>query len=130
MSLVFTVLWLIAIGKVLVFPILHRVGQVFFTIAVIAGIWVITGALVYQTHYARYAQEKADFETLQTAFFSKRSHLLSLLSTHPTSRDVLLRLALIDSQIGEHEPVLGYIKTLKEVDPNHPEVLRLLRVIQ
>lgn len=130
MSLVFTVLWLIAVGKVLLFPLLRRVGKVFFAIVVLAGIWVITGAIVYQTQYARYEREKADFESVQSAFFSKRSRLLGLLETHPTSRDILLRLALIDSQIGEHEPVLGYIKTLKEVDPNHPEVLRLLQVIQ
>ncbi len=46
---------------------------------------------------------------------------------HPTSRDVLLQLAIISHQIGDTEHVRQYESQLKVVDPNHPSVIEFFQ---
>jgi len=47
----------------------------------------------------------------------------------PYDRDVLSGLAFFTAQSGSREVALGYVKELRELDPDNPEYARMAREI-
>lgn len=130
MIFVFYCLWILAIGKVLLGPTLRLATKFLFLLLIVIGMWIIGGGISYQVQYSQYLAEKKSFETKKQTYLDSEKKLEGLLVSHPTSRDVLLRLAAISYQIGDHPSLLGYVHSLRQVDPNDEKVKTFLHSIQ
>lgn len=93
----------------------------------IAGIWLILGALTYQAQYATYSVQRSAFEAKKNDLYIEKAKLELLYRSHPTAVDLLTRLAYLSFQLGEQRQVLRYVDEIEYLDPNSP-ALRKLRL--
>ena len=59
-----------------------------------------------------------------------RRVLVAALSRHPYDRDILLALALLERDAGERAGALGHARRLAEVEPDDPQVRRLVAELE
>lgn len=130
MIFVFYCLWFWAIGKVLLGPTLRLASKLLFVLLIGIGVWVVVGGVIYQSRYSQYLKQEQAFETKKQLYLESEKRLEDIAVSHPTSRDVLLRLAAIAYQTGDEPKLLGYIESLRRIDPNDERVLQLIHLVQ
>ncbi len=130
MTAIFYFLWFGALLRICVTPGLRILFRGVFVLCVLAGVWVIIGAFAYQAKYSTYLTSVHEFEARKARYFAIERQLQSIAQEHPTSRDVLLQLAGISYQVGNHEKLLEYVQALRRVDPNNASVKSFLKSIQ
>lgn len=130
MVLLFYILWSLAVARVLFSPIAKIARKAMWVCVILIGIWLCVGAITYRSHYAQYQVQKKEFESKKDGILVERMRLEKLYKSHPTSRDVLLKLALLSHQFGEREKLLQYLEELRAVDPNNAQVRAFIRSIQ
>lgn len=126
----FYFLWSIAVVQVFLFPFRRLLRTALWSSVVIAGAWLILGAITYQTQYTAYSLERARFEAQKESLSSEKMKLESLYRAHPTAIDILTKLAYLSYQFGEHEKVLRFLQEIEQVDPNSPETKELRLTLQ
>lgn len=130
MIFVFYFLWFVALGKILLGPTTRLLAKLLFLICIGVGTWIIVGGFIYQSKYSEYLAQKSAFEAEKRVYIESEKKLEDLATIHPTSRDVLLRLATIAYQMGDTPKLLGYIETLRSIDPNDEKVKQFIHSTQ
>jgi hypothetical protein len=130
MVVLFYVLWSAAVARVLLSPFTKVARKGMWIGVILVGIWLCLGALTYKSYYAEYQVKQKEFESKKDGILVEKIRLEKLYKSHPTSRDVLLKLALLAYQFGEREKLLQYVETLRAVDPNNAQVRAFIQSIQ
>lgn len=130
MTTLFYFLWLLALGKIALAPLMRLTTKLFFLLTIGVGLWIIVGAFVYQSQYSTYEMKKKSFEIRKTEYQNKVSELETLSLKHPTSRDIALHQASIAFAFGDREKLLRTIEILRQVDPNNTKVKEFLHSLQ
>ncbi|MEP7166936.1 MAG: hypothetical protein ABI758_03085 [Candidatus Woesebacteria bacterium] len=130
MILLFYILWSLAIVRVLLAPLFTVARKGLWLGVVLIGIWVLVGTVTYQSFYLQNQEKKKEFEAKKDTILVEQKKLEKLYKSHPTSRDLVLELANLSYQFGEHEKLLQYVSELRAIDPNNPKVEKFLQEIQ
>ena len=127
MTLWFYFLWTLAVFRVGSGPVFTFFRKLLWIIVISAGAWILIGAFTYQTQYTTYLLKQREFEAKKEKLSKEKEKLETIVLSHPTSRDVIMRLAILSAQFGERERLLEYVSRLREIDPNSDQVKDLLR---
>lgn len=122
MSIVFPILWSLAVARVLFSPLLTLLKPIFRLFLLTCIIWAAVGLFFFGTQYIAYQKDlKTTME--QIAQLQQQEALLETVTLrHPNAKPILLGLTEIKYRLHDKLSMDTLIGKLRRIDPNDPQI--------
>lgn len=126
----FYLLWIVAIVHVFFAPILRGATKLLWGIVIVAGVWLLIGALTYQTKYAAHLLERKRSEDMKESLVQKKIAIDRLATAHQSSLPLRKIQAILAIQLGNIEEAKEVYAQMKVLHPTASEVVSVERYLE
>ncbi|PWU23454.1 hypothetical protein C5B42_02770 [Candidatus Cerribacteria bacterium 'Amazon FNV 2010 28 9'] len=116
----FVFIWTVSLLRVICTPVARRISFLVVLIGVVVLIWLGIGSTIYATTFASFQTQYTLQTTARDHIKTEIAALDTILSAHPTARDVLIQKMKLEYELGNTDEVQQIAAQLQQIDPNSP----------